>query len=137
MAGYGQVRLRLDLGKLNAQVGFISREAVRKGATAAERRVRANIITDDLVNTGGMLNSVQQKDLPGPMLFPRTAIGPAATVAKFPEYGTRGHGPVRAKALRFQPKGSQRIVFAKWVRGVRAYQFMRRSLDAMRPTDFE
>lgn len=133
----GQVRLRLDLGKLQARAGTLSKAAVKRAATAAERRVRANIIQSDLMNTGEMLNKVQQRDIPSPLLYPRVAVGSSAPHVKYPEFGTRAHGPVKASALRFKPKGSNVFVFAKWVRGVQPYRFMRRALDAMRPSDFE
>lgn len=133
----GQVRLRIDLGKLNALAGTVSRDAVRRGASAAERRARANILTSDLVNTGELLNKMQQKDVPGNPLYPKVAVGSSAPHAKYPEFGTRAHGPARASVMRFKPKGSSTFVFAKWVRGVKPYRFMRRALDMMRPTDFE
>lgn len=133
----GRVRLRLDLGKLNAKAGVVSAEAVKRAADRTEQRVRSNIAADDLINSGGLINSVTQRDIPGNALLPRRAIGSPKPYVKYPERGTRAHGPVRARALRFQPKGSGRVVFAKWVRGVRAYGFMKRALDQLRPTDFE
>jgi hypothetical protein len=47
----------------------------------------------------------------------------------------RGHGvirPVRAKALRFKPKGSTRFVFTMRVRAVKGNPFLTRSLRAAR-----
>ena len=133
----GQVRLRLDLGKLNAKAGVVSAQAVKRAADRTEERVRSNISSDNLINSGGLINSVTQRDIPGNALLPRRAIGSPKEYVKFPEDGTRAHGPVTARALRFQPKGSARVIFAKWVRGVRAYGFMKRALDQLRPTDFE
>lgn len=38
--------------------------------------------------------------------------------AWFQHQGTRAHGPKRARAMRFRPKGESGWVFARWVRGV-------------------
>lgn len=132
-----QVRLRLDLGRLQAYGGLVSRQAVNRAADATEGRVRANIISSNAVASGQMLDKVQQKDIPGNPMFPRTAIGSSAPHTKFPEFGTRAHGPKRAKVMVFRPKGSGHTVFARWVRGVYPRRFMRRALDQLRPTDFE
>lgn len=132
-----RVRLRLDHGKLTATVGPMARSSARKAAGVSVRRVRANILADGLVDSGDMLAGVQQRDVPSPAMFPKVAVGSPAPHVKFPEFGTRAHGPVRASRLRFTPKGSGRVVYAKWVRGVRPRRFMRRALDAIRPTDFE
>lgn len=53
-----QVRLRLDLGRLQAYGGLVSRQAVNRAADATERRVRANIISSNAVASGQMLDKV-------------------------------------------------------------------------------
>lgn len=132
------VRIRIDHPTMRAHVGKLSRAAVERGAAKAEERYRANIRTTDRINTGEMVNSVQQRDVPGrsPMQ-PAIAVGTPVSYAKYQEFGTRAHGPVRAKYLKFKPKGSSSFVFAKWVRGVRPARFAQNALDMMRPTDFE
>lgn len=132
-----RVRLRIDHAKLSAVVGGASKKAVDRAASKTVNRVRANIITNDLVNSGRLLGSFQTVNATRDPLYPRVAIGSPLPYVKYPEFGTRAHGPVRAKALRFSPKGSQGVVFAKWVRGVRPYAFMKTSLDQLRPADFE
>ncbi len=52
-------------------------------------------------------------------------IGTNVPYMKFLEEGTRGHGPVRAKFLRFAlPAG---VVFAKFVRGIHPLRIFRRT----------
>lgn len=70
-------------------------------------------------------------------LHSKVAVGTPVPYVKYQEFGTRAHGPVRAKMLRFRPKGSAEYVFAKWVRGVQPARFMRKALAALRPSDFE
>lgn len=134
----GQVRLRIDNSKMRAEVGIITKDAVRRGAAKAQENYQNNIRADGLVNSGKLLSSVTQQDVPGrEVLAPAIAVGTPLDYAKYPEYGTRAHGPVRAKALRFKPKGSNTFVFAKRVRGVKPYRFAQRALDSLRPRDFE
>ena len=67
---------------------------------------------------------------------PAYIVGPRVGYAKFQDLGTRAHGPKRRKFMRFQPKGSSKWVFAKWVRGVTAAFFMSRAAFRLRPRDF-
>lgn len=123
---------------MRVYVGSASEGAVKKAADAAQTRYTNNIRAAGLVNTGELINSVTQAAVPGSSpMKPARAVGAAAKHAKYQEFGTRAHGPVRAKALRFKPKGSSTFVFAKWVRGVRPQRFAQRALDSIRPTDFE
>lgn len=137
MAKPGDIRLRLDLGALEATVAPMAHDAVQRAAVKATEGARQNIASDGLINTGKLANSIRWQPVPNAPLFPKYAVGSPLDYVKYPEFGTRAHGPVSAKALRFKPKGAQGFVFTTWVRGVRPYGFMRRTLDQMRPTDFE
>lgn len=59
-----------------------------------------------------------------PASFTATRIEYLAVVttpqARFINDGTRAHGPVTAPFLVFTPKGSNRKVFTRWVRGITA-----------------
>lgn len=54
----------------------------------------------------------------------------------FQHEGTRDHGPVRARRLRFKPKGSSAFVFAKRVKGVKPSKFLTKALARLTPGDF-
>lgn len=131
-----QVKLRIDRGKLRAVVGPQVKSGVKRAAATTEKRVRANIIQADRFGRGDMLSGVQQREIPGDPMYPKIAVGSDVKHVGFQEFGTRAHGPVRARVLAFRPFGSPRTIFAKWVRGVRPARFMRRALDSLRPTDF-
>lgn len=133
-----QVRVRIDHGKMQAVVGDLSRAAVLRAGEKTRQRYVQNIASANLWHTGYLQNSVTMVDAPlSNQMHPRVAIGTPAKYAKYHEYGTRAHGPVRASRLRFKPKGSAKFVYAKWVRGVPAQKFALRALDSLRPTDFE
>lgn len=133
---HGEVKLRLDHGAFSATVAPMVDSAVRRAAQTATRRARQNVATAGLIDTGKLMNSMRYDSIQGNALFPRYAIGSPLDYVKFPEFGTRAHGPVRANYLRFMPKGGKQFVFTKWVRGVRPYRFMKTTLDQVRPSDF-
>jgi hypothetical protein len=88
------------------------------------------------IDTGRMINSLQARAVrTGPVTqYIVSATARSKTGFNYPlvqEAGSRGHGPVRAKMLAFTPKGSNQVVFAKYVRGVTAGRFM---ADAVRDT---
>jgi hypothetical protein len=56
--------------------------------------------------------------------------------AKYQEFGTRAHGPKRAKFMVFQIRGSGPLIFAKWVRGVTPAHFMRDAIQAVKASDY-
>lgn len=53
--------------------------------------------------------------------------------AWFQHQGTRAHGPKRARAMRFKPKGESHYVFATWVRGVEADPYLVTALRLASP----
>ena len=130
-------KINLDPGKVNAVVGAQAKQAARRAAEATADRVRANIKAMGLVDTGELLAGVvvvQSRD--STVEHPKYQVVSTAKHTRFLEFGTRAHGPTTAKFLRFKPKGSSTFVFAKWVRGVRAYGFMRKAFQQVRTSDF-
>lgn len=63
-------------------------------------------------------------------------VGSDLDYAWFQHEGTKDHGPVRARLLRFKPKGSGAFVFAKRVRGVTASKFLTKALSRLSIGDF-
>lgn len=132
-----QVRFTMDPSQTNVVVGGITADAAYKAAQAARARMRINIQSDGLMDTGKLLNSVElNSTMERGTLRPAYTVGSPLEYAKYLEHGTRAHGPVRAKYLRFKPKGSSTFVFAKWVRGVRAYRFARQTANEMTVHDY-
>lgn len=131
------VRVRLD-GKATVECasGYASRAAYN-GAQRFGGFVKQEIRAAGRVRTGRMVNSVTAtRDRRRGRLKPAYIVGPRVGYAKFQDLGTRAHGPKRRKFMRFQPKGSSKWVFAKWVRGVTAAFFMSRAAFRLRPRDF-
>lgn len=131
-----KISVKIDLSRMSAVVSQMSEEALERAGDRAVQRYRDNITATGRVDTAYMRGTVHAR---GPVrVGSRTVltIGTQAKYAHYQEWGTRAHGPVRAKFLRFTPKGGSRVVFAKWVRGVTPARFAKNTLDAVRPSDF-
>jgi|SRR5690625_340114 len=128
-------RVTLDQSRMTGAVARHAEAAARRAAQTTVARIKENIIRLDRIDTGEMLNSWQiRADTGG--LHPRMFISSTAPHMLFQERGTRAHGPVRAPFLVFTPKGSNRVVFAKWVRGVTPGHFVRDAQRRLTPSDF-
>lgn len=132
-----RVSVRLYQHAIASIAGNVSQHTARKAANIAAHRTRNNIRQLGRVDTGAMVDGIVTRESPtSTPLRRRWQVRSTAPYTRFQEFGTRAHGPVRAKALRFTPKGSNTVVFAKWVRGVTPGRFLRRALDSVAASDF-
>ena len=131
------VRVRMD-GKATVECasGHASRAAYN-GSQRFAGKVRQEIRAAGRVDTGRMVNSVTAtRDTRRDRLRPAYIVGPRVGYAKFQDRGTRAHGPKHKKFMRFKPKGKNYFVFAKWVRGVKAANFMSKAVSKLSARDF-
>jgi len=110
-------------------------QAVRRAAGKVRDDAKREITSQGRVDTGKMRQSGRTQKVHRAsgawyeVQFP-------GDVAWFQHEGTRDHGPVRARLLRFKPKGSGVYVFAKRVRGVTPSKFLTRALSRLTASDF-
>lgn len=130
------VRIRLNQAQLTQVVGSQARAAAHRAAHVARSRARNTLSAAGRYDTGDLDRTMTVKEVTKNELHPQFAVGSPVFYAKFQEFGTRAHGPVVAKKLRFKPKGSDSFVFAEWVRGVTALRFMYKALKSLTVYDF-
>ena len=111
---------------IRAPNGGVARDLRARGARvlAAQRRLVGR-------SSGDLARDLHVQPL-RPPLFPGVEVGSDLPQATFHR---KGHGvirPVRAKALRFKPRGATRFVYAKRVRAVKGNPYLERSLRAAR-----
>jgi hypothetical protein len=117
-------------------VGPIANQAALRVAAKVQERARANIRAAGRVNTGAMIRGVViRRGGTAASLNAMYDVVASAPWSIYQEEGTRAHGPVRAKVLRFQIRGKGPVIFTKWVRGVTPAHFMRNALNAARVED--
>lgn len=124
------VRMDVDSRKLARIMDKHQRGAGQRAARATQKRVRANMAPR--TNTGAMQRSVKIK---------KQANGWYKVYSDlfYSYYQEKGIGPVRpvrAKALRFKPKGSGKFVFAQRTRGFEGGHFFRRAMRSLSIRDF-
>lgn len=133
-----QVKLAVLPGAVVAVVGPQLDAAAYRAAQAARGRAMANIQRLGRIATGEMIQGLQVRRSigAGQPLIARYDVYSTARHTIFQEEGTRAHGPVRAPRLVFRPKGSNKVVYAKWVRGVTPGFFLRDAVASVRVEDF-
>lgn len=129
--------VELNQGAMARVVGSIAWKATERAAETTRLRAQANLRGAGRINSGKMLDGIVKVDASSVQLKPTFSVVSTSPASVFQEHGTSAHGPVRARALRFSPKGSSQVVYAKWVRGVTAARFMRRAKDALQVGDFK
>lgn len=134
-----EVKLTIFPGAVVNVVGPQVDNAAYRAAQRTRGRVISNIRALGRIRTGKMINGVQVRRSigAGVPLSPRYDIYSTAWYTPLQEDGTRAHGPVRAPFMVFTPKGSNAVVFARWVRGVTPGHFFRNALRDVNVADFE
>lgn len=137
MAG-SSVKLSIQPGAVVAVVGPQVDAAAYRAAQAVRGRAIRNIQRLGRIATGEMIQGLQVRRAIGANLplTPRYDVFSSAKHTVFQELGTRPHGPVRAPRLVFRPKGSSKVVYAKWVRGVTPGYFLNDAIVATGVRDF-
>jgi hypothetical protein len=133
-----KVKVTLDPAAVERVVGGHSREAVRRAANRTNTRARDAITAAGRVGTGEMRDKMTSEESPrSTPMRPVYRVYSAVRWAGWQEWGVQGPiYPVRAKALRFKPKGSASFVFAKFVRGFPGAHFMRSAYNQLTQRDF-
>lgn len=127
-----RIRLNIDSRKIAARMNILAAGAAQRSARVTQRRVRDNITASGRIRTGDMRRTIRVRkraharydvysELPY-VLFQERGIGPVV--------------PVRAKALRFRPKGANYYVFAQRTRGFEGAFFFERARHAIQLQDF-
>lgn len=133
-----EVKVTINNSAVINVVGPQINDAAYRAAQAARGRAMANIIRLGRIASGEMIQGMQVRRTIGAAqpLYARYDVYSTAKHTDWQERGTRAHGPVRAPRLVFRPKGSNTVVYAKWVRGVTPGFFMRDAVNAVRMEDF-
>lgn len=122
----------LDPDKLGRMIDDERERAVERASEITEQRVKDNIISSGRVDTGKMHDTIHTAP---------TSRFSANVLSQlhYTIYQEKGIGPVtpvKAKALRFKPKGSGSFVFAMRTKGFEGAFFFKRAFDSILLQDF-
>lgn len=132
----GGFRFQLNNAVWNDVKSRARMETSRKGARATASRVQNAIRASGRVVSGKMVRSVTVQGPRGSGDRTTFTVGSDLFYFWIQNNGTGPIFPVRAKFLRFKPKGSSTYVFAKRTRGVPAGRFMEKATRGLRISDF-
>lgn len=127
-----RVRVNINHAKAQAYAREKGRVSVLRAAQTTQRRARANLVSAGRVNSGALLGSIDIR-VTGTM---RYTIGSDLHYAIYQEKGIGPVVPVRAKVLRFKPKGSNTFVFARRTRGFEGAHYMAKAYRSLTLADF-
>ena len=125
------VRIRFKEPIRTEKVAEITKRAALKATKRTQGRIQRNIRSTNRVNTGRMVNSVTIQRVPG-----RHPLNPAFSVGARVPYAAYQEKGMRARRMVFTPKGAGSVVFAMWVKGIRAAHFVRDAVRLIKPSDF-
>lgn len=128
------IEVTLNQGRVNTVVGGHTKDAARRAAELCAMRAENNIRSAGRIDTGEMISGIVVEDVTGHPLMAQFKVTSTAPHSGFNEFGTRAHGPVRAKRLVWN--GPNGLIFAKWVRGIQGIHFMQRAVDSVRVSDY-
>lgn len=132
MGRFLMVKIRIQENIISTRMQAESYKASRKGAQTARQRVRENITASGRIDTRRMWKSIAIKGTGKSWWKVYTTV----PYAKYQEHGIGPVRPVRAKALRFTPKGSNAVVFAQRTRGFPGAHFFKKATASLTARDF-
>lgn len=127
-------RVRIDIHHERAQrtINKYAAASTRRAAGFAQRRAKANLTAAGRINSGALRGSIDVRQI-GPTRF---SIGSDLHYAIYQEKGIGPVVPVRAKVLRFKPKGSNTFVFAQRTRGFDGAHYLEKALRSLTMREF-
>jgi hypothetical protein len=138
-------RVQLKLGDFQYRPAELTERGgpVYQGLQRAGRKVvdlaKRQLTDNGHVDTGKLRNSITYEIVKGPKGL-TCLVGTRMKYALYLHEGTANKGagriyPLRARVLRFRPKGSATVVFAESVRGVKPFPFLVKALEQFRASD--
>ena len=129
-------RVILDPTAINALLLATTDAAARRGAEATQRRVRNNITASGRVATGRMRDQVRVQRVSSGVKVNHYRVTGDAPYTLYQEEGIGPVTPVRARVLRFKPRGANVFIFRPRTRGFAGAHFFRRAFEAIQLSDF-
>lgn len=131
------VKIKLDEKLLNPFLVDVTNTSAKRAAQRARDRARENITRAGRVDTGRMRDSIRIHVTRTDPKGSEYTIGSEVPYTSFQEEGIGPVYPVRARVLRFKPKGSSVFIFRPRTKGFLGAHFLRDALRSVTLRDFE
>lgn len=131
-------KLTLSDSKMEQVVGHQLVKATFYAATKTKQRARYNIAAAGRIDKGDLYENFEIVESPSSTpMRPAFDVIAASAHAIFNEKGTKGAVAKPGGVMVFKPRGSQVLVFAKKVKGIRGIRFMEEALRSLTAEDFK
>lgn len=129
------VRITIDESKLNPYLVDVADMSAKRAAERVAERAQSNAP----YRTGKLRSSISARKAPDKAQGLEATYLVGARGVPYAQYQEEGTGPiypVRARFLRFVPKGGSTFVFARRTRGVPATHFLRDAYATLSLSDY-
>ena len=126
----------IDSYKVRELSRTISDQAGRAAANLARDRARANLLRARRYRTGALLLSIEVTEFRRRKGGAGFRVGSTLPYAYWQEEGIGPVYPVKAKVLRFRPKGSNTFIFRPRTKGFKGAHYLRNAFKSIKVQDF-
>jgi hypothetical protein len=128
--------LTIDSRAVGALLSEQTNTAARRAAYRVRDRAKANITSAGRVRTGKLRDSIKATQTRQSSTVSTWSVGTIVFYAGWQEWGRGPVRPIRAKALRFQPKGSSVFIFRPYAGPATGAHYLRDAYRATTVRDF-
>ena len=128
--------LTIDSRAVGALLADVSNAASQRAAYRVRDRAKANLTSASRVNTGKLRDSIKATRTMQTPTVSTWSVGTDLFYAGWQEYGRGPVRPIRAKVLRFRPRGSSVFIFRPYVGPAEGVHYLRRAYQATTIQDF-
>lgn len=136
MARGTRVDINLDRAKIKQMLHSTSNNAARRAAYATRDQAKRNLTTSGRIDTGRLRDSIRASRKRTRGTTVTWSVGTPLQYGLYQEKGIGPVTPVKAKALRFKPKGSNTFVFAQRTKGFSGAFYLKRAYQSIKVSDF-
>ncbi len=130
------VRVRIDRRQVETLLADVTEASAGRAARRVQERVTRNIVASGRVRTGRMRDSVRSRRVSHTNAQTTYEVYSDVPYTIFQEDGIGPVYPVRAKVLRFRPKGSNVFIFRPRTKGFKGAHFFRQARASVTLDDF-
>ena len=128
--------LVLDSRAIGSLLSDVSNAASQRAAYRVRDRAKANLTSASRVNTGKLRDSIKATRTMQTPTVSTWSVGTDLFYAGWQEYGRGPVRPIRAKVLRFRPKGSSTFIFRPYAGPAAGAYYQRDAYTATTIQDF-
>lgn len=136
MARGKRVKVTLHKSRINPMLYRHSDMCGRRAAEKTRDRARRNLVSAGRMDTGRLYRSIRARKSRAKGTTVTWNVGTPLQYGLYQEKGIGPVTPVKAKALRFKPKGSNVFVFAQRTKGFSGAFYLKRAYQSIKVSDF-